>query len=500
MNHSRAKKNIIFSLGGQVIIMLMAIFVPRLIIGSYGSDTNGFLTTLTQIFSYMALLEAGIGQAAKNALYKPLAVGDRENTSYIISIANHYFQRATGIYALCVLVLACLYPVIIKTNIDPVTAFAVVILEGMTGVINFYFTQLCTVVFGADGRSYINHSINLANSAAVYAAKIIMAALGLNIILLQVTFLGINVIKAIFFRTYFRRKYRWVDFKAAPKTEKLKDRNSYVVNEIAWTIFFSTDTIVLSTFVGTTLSSVYAVYNLITNSLNSLWNALYGSLAYVLGQAFHRDRTEYMKLHNSFTSVFFGGMTILMCTAYVLMLPFIRLYTADVADVEYIYPALPLLFCLVQMISWSRFVSSNLLWLSGRGKIISRISIITAAINVVLSVILVNFYGIVGVLLGTVIALPMKVVCVTWISEKQVLQRNPLRYIVILGVNYLYFFAVVFLNRFIELPINSYLSFIGYGATVFLVCATIGVLLNIAVNPDCLRFFKSIKTAKKHAE
>ena len=496
MDNARMKKNIVFSFGAQMLIMLLGILVPRLMIGSYGSDTNGFLTTLTQIFGYMALLEAGIGQAAKNALFRPLAEKNRGGVSHIASVADRYFRRFTLIYGVGVLVLAAACPFVIKTQIDPMTVFAVVLLEGVSGVTNFYFIQICTVVLGADGRSYINQTVNLISQAAVYAVKILLAAFGINIVLLQLAFWGLTVIKAVFFRIYFRRKYAWIDFQAAPKTEKLQDRNSYVITEVAWTVFSSTDMIVLSTFVDTKMASVYTVYNLITNSLNSLWNAVYGSLTYILGQAFHKDKAQYMKLHDGFTSVFFGGMTILMCTAYVLMLPFIRLYTDGVTDVEYIHTALPLLFCLVQLISWSRYVMGNLSGLAGYAKQTSRISVIEAVSNVVLSVVLVQVYGIVGVVLATVISLPIKVIYLIWLSEKVILKRNPVRYLVILGANYLYFFAVVFVNQFIALPIHSYLSFMGYGVLVFLVCGILGVLINTAANPECIRLLKTLKNMK----
>ena len=47
----------------------------------------------------------------------------------------------------------------------------------------------------------------------------------------------------------------------------LKDRNSYILTEICWTIFSSTDMIVLSTFVSTQISSVYGIYNMIFSNI-----------------------------------------------------------------------------------------------------------------------------------------------------------------------------------------------------------------------------------------
>lgn len=50
-----------------------------------------------------------------------------------------------------------------------------------------------------------------------------------------------------------------------------------------------------------------------------------------------------------------------LTVSYWLIFPFVRLYTDGVADVNYIDPWLPLLFYLVQMLSWGRYVSSGIL-------------------------------------------------------------------------------------------------------------------------------------------
>ena len=67
---SKLFKNVITGFGGQLIAIILGLIVPRFFIMSYGSDVNGLLSTITQIFTYMALLEAGIGPIIKNALFK----------------------------------------------------------------------------------------------------------------------------------------------------------------------------------------------------------------------------------------------------------------------------------------------------------------------------------------------------------------------------------------------------------------------------------------------
>lgn len=490
---SRAFKNVFFSFGGEAIIMVLGIIVPRIMITSYGSDTNGLLNTISQIFSYMALMEAGIGQAAKNALFKPISEHNKKGISYVTSVASNYFRRITLYYAIGVLTLSVLAPLFLKTNVDRQTVFLVVLLQGMSGVVSFYYLQTMTMVLAADGRNYVNSGLKIVNQALSYSAKIIMAANGVSIIILQFVYFLITVGKVLFYKLYFKKHYNWIDLKIAPKSAELQDRNSYIITELAWTIFSSTDMIVLSTFLSTKLSSVYTVYNLVFHSLNTILSTVYFSINYILGQSFHRNRNQYMQLHDDFTSVFFGGMTVLMCTAYTLTLPFIKLYTHGVADVDYYYSELPILFCLVQELSWSRYITGNLSGVAGYAKPVSRISLIEALINIVLSIMLVNHYGIIGVLFATVIALPIKVVYLTWLSEKVILKRKALHYLTILGVNFAIFGISVLIKPVLNLQISSYTAFIKYGSIVFLTYAAVSICINTAVNPHCLRIIRQLR-------
>ena len=69
-------KNTFWNLVYQLTAVVAGFLVPRAIIGVYGSEVNGLVTSLTQFIGYFALVEAGISGAATFALYMPLAQGD----------------------------------------------------------------------------------------------------------------------------------------------------------------------------------------------------------------------------------------------------------------------------------------------------------------------------------------------------------------------------------------------------------------------------------------
>ena len=489
--------NVLTGFGGQLIAIMLGLVVPRIMITSYGSDANGLVSTLAQIFTYLALLEAGIGQSARIALYEPICSKDREAISKVYVSANSYFKKFTNYYGICVFLLALTVPFVIKSNESFLTIFLITIFEGFSGVISFYFAQTKIILLNADGKGHVNNSINLLNRIIAYSAKLLLAYLGYSIVFIQFAYFVITVIKVFFYQRYFKKNYSWLRKDIVPDHSLLKDRNSYLLTEIAWTVFSATDMIVLSMFVSTKLSSVYSVYSMIYSSLNTLLTAVSGSILYVLGQVYHESIEKYRVVHDSFNTVFIGSITILVSTAYMLTVPFLKLYTRGVTDVDYIQPELPIMFCLVQILSWNRYVTGNLTAIAGYAKQTSVISIIEALVNLICSVVLVNYYGIVGVLFATVIALPVKVIWCLYISDIKVLKRSLWKSLSIFGVNYLLFFAVVYATRFIPLEIDSYISFIQYGAVLTVIIGLIGIILNIIVNKECVSVVRRYSKKQK---
>lgn len=498
MNGAGMKKNVYINLICNLFLMLLGIVVPRIFITSYGSDINGLLSTLTQIFSYLSLMEAGVGQAAKNAMYKPMSKYDYDGVSYYASVTARYYKKISAYYGIGVVVLALVCPFVIKSNVDRTIIFLVVLIEGASKVVTYYFNSFYITFLSADGKSYINNEINLIISLLTYAAKISLALAGINIVFLQAAYFVIRIVTVFIYKHYFKKNYSWLDLKRAPENEKLEDRTSYGIEALSWMAYQSTDMIVLSTFVNTTLSSVYAVYTLVINCLNTIINSVYTGVNYRLSLMYYENIERYKEMHNIYTSFFLGGMTVLLCTAYILILPFMNLYLGNITDAQYVNPSLPLMFCLIQLISWSRYVTGNLAGVAGYQKQQGRVSIIEATINIVLSVILVQSNGIVGVLFASVVALPIKVVYLTWLCESKILKRPPWRFLGILAVNYAYFAFVVYIKRFLEFTIPDYGSFIKYGFITLAICASVGVVINVAVNPSCVKVLKLLRKGGKN--
>lgn len=481
----------------QVIILIFGFIIPRIIMRSYGSDTNGLTSTITQIFTYMALLEAGISQATRNKLFKPIKEDNKSEISYWLSISRRYFRKISIIYLLIVSLLSVVLPFVFNTDVGYWTIAFYILFEGLTSVVSFYFINTWVSFLNSKGDTYVVNGLTLLNKVLCYGVKIVLVLHGINIALIQVGYFLVSILQVILYYMYMKKKYSWINYSMPVKDAILPDRKSYIIIEIAWTIFSSTDMILLSIFVSTKISSVYSVYNLPYIALNGLLNAVYCALNYNLGIEYHKDIEKYKKLHDMFNSIFFGAMTVLMSVTYILMIPFVKLYTNDITDVNYIYPILPLLFCIIQLLSWGRYVSGNLLGVAGRIKPAVKINIIEALMNLFLSLILIKKYGIVGVLVATVCALPIKFIYCNYVADKIILKRSMKKTILILVSNILLFFGTILISNFLKLKILNFTSFIIYGVVIFLIILIVSILLNIVVNKDLLNFKEIIKRGRK---
>jgi O-antigen/teichoic acid export membrane protein len=136
-------------------------------------------------------------------------------------------------------------------------------------------------------------------------------------------------------------------------------------------------------------------------------------------------------------------------------------------------------------------IAGNLTGLAGYAKQVSKISMIEAITNIVLSVILVNRFGIAGVLFATVIALPLKLVYCNWLADKVILKRSPFKTIRILAVNIGLFLVLVFIRNQINIEISSYGMFVKYGI-LFTVCSVL--LFSVANVLANRKIYTTLKT------
>ena len=82
-----------FSMLLQITTLVSGFVLPRIILGTFDSNVNGLVNSISQFLNVVTLLDLGVGAVVESALYKPLAEKDNDEISRIFASATKFFKR-----------------------------------------------------------------------------------------------------------------------------------------------------------------------------------------------------------------------------------------------------------------------------------------------------------------------------------------------------------------------------------------------------------------------
>jgi len=468
MKGRRSFYNILLGLISLLITIFFNLIIPRLFILKLGSEVNGFMSSITQIFIYLMLLEAGVGEATIQALYKPLTVDDKESLNGILSATSRYYNKTGKFYLLTVVIISILYPIITKSQINSVTISLVILFTGVVGVINYFLQAKFKLLLIAEGKTYIITTANLVVNTLSNITKIVLLLLNFNILIIQISYFIISFLQMFLIWIYIKKHYKWIDLKVKPDYSAISQKNSVLVHQISGMVFYNTDVLILTFFCGFAVVSVYTMYNLIFQMISSVITNISSGVIFVLGSSYFEDKEKFLDLYNSFESYYMSIVFALSTISYILILPFMKLYTAGITDVNYIDTLLPTMFAILNLLSYVRMPGVYSINIAGHFKKTQYRSIFESVINIIVSLICVNFFGIYGVLIGSITALLYRTNDIILYTSKQIIKRNSLITYKKCFINIAILFIIVFLVYKFNLSIESYSEFLIIGSLLLI--------------------------------
>lgn len=467
--------NILFGVGSQVITAAIGIFLPRLFITTYGSETNGFLSSINQVLTYVVLLELGIGTASLQALYKPVATGDRDQISGIMSATSRFYTRTGVLYLLCVAILAVVYPLAVGSEIPVWEQVAVILIVGGSGSIGYFIHAKIRVLLNADGKQYIYTNVHTIIQIANSVLKIVLILLGQNIVFIQLGHMILNLLLAFYLKHYAKKHYPWLNLKAKPDRAAISQKNNVIVHEVSQMVFNHTDVLLLTIFTDLKVVSVYVTYNMIVDIISTLIGNFHNGFVFRLGQLFNLDKERYKQVYDTYETGYMLLSSALYCVTFLFLLPFMTLYTKGVTDANYLDKWLPVLFVSIKMLVTGRAVAGYTITFAQHFKRTQWRALLETAINLVVSIVGVIYYGLYGVLFGTIAALLYRANDMILYANYVVMKQSPLRTYLRWIVNGLAFIVVFCFSKLI--PIDSANYFELLWKSVFYTAVSFSVFL-----------------------
>ena len=493
-------KNIKANVLYQLITIALGIFIPRLVLVNLGSEANGLLNSTNQMLVYLALLEGGIGLTITQAMYKPVAEKNRNEVNGIMAASNDFYREVGTLYFIGVFIIALFYTFTVQTSFPKLTVFLVILLTGMPQVINFFFQGKYRTLLSVDGKGYVLTNMSTVFYIGTSITKILLLLNGYGVVAIQLMYFVISLLQMVFILWYVKKSYPWLDLSVKPMKEKIGKRGSVFIHQIAGYVFNSTDNIILTYFCGLKTVSVYAMYNMLFGMVNSLIGNVMGGAVFALGQIFQADRQRFLKVNNCYETLNLA-LTFAACSvAYICILPFMKLYTKGVTDIDYIDQLLPVLFVAIMVLQAGRDPSMRIINFAGKFKETQPHALAEMIVNLVVSILGVIRFGIYGVLFGTVAALVVRSILMIHYSYGVILQTNEFRIYRKWLINIVLLLAFERCLRLVPCQLDTYFGIFLYAAGTMIAALIVFVGSAMLYDKDAretlVEYYRELKVKK----
>lgn len=486
----RARKlawNTVSSMIYQITRIICGFILPRLILFYYGSSINGLVNSIAQFLSIITFLELGIGAVVQSALYKPLADNDNRSVSEIMKSAEKFFRKIALILLLYVIVLVIVYPSMINKEYDALFTGMLIISISISSFAEYYFGIVERLLLTADQRGYIQYTAQTTTVVLNTLVSAVLIHLGASI--QAVKFIGslIFLIRPIFLRYYTSRHYQ-IDRKIEYSGEPIKQKWNGLAQHFSAVILDGTDIIVLTLFSSLPSISIYSVYYLVVSGVKQLFISMTNGIQSLMGELWAKqERDELNKLFSWVEWVIHSAVTVIFGCSATLIVPFVLVYTKDISDTQYAVPVFGLLLTLAHGFHCLRLPYNLMIFAGNHYRQTQWNYVVSACLNIIISIIVVRRHGMVGVAVGTLAAMLFQTVWMAYYISRNLIQWPFRAFIKQMIVDTLVFCLAFVLCRNIQLGSISYISWIIMAIKVTCIWIVISLILNMVIYPEKLK-------------
>lgn len=421
------KKVTLINIISNIVLQIANIFswfiIPKIILSYFGSDVNGLVSSITQFLSYITLIEGGITGVVMANLYKPLVNNDTEKISAIVKTSKQFYRKIGFIFVVYCIALAIIYPIIFNTGFDYFYVFSLVIVLSINLLIQYMYSLAFKNLLNADKKGYVVSFVQtlilVLGIMLSYVSVIIYPSIHILKLITGLLF----ILQPIVYNKYIKKHYD-ISYDVKEDKNLLEERwNGFAIN-IAAFIHNCTDIAILTIFTDLATVSIYSVYSIVTSGLISIFNAVSNAIVPTIGHAYANGNIEELnKKMDLYEFITFNSVFYMFTIAGLLITPFVMIYTSGIKDADYNQFIFGILLVLAEALYLIKFPHLNLAYSANKFKNLTIPAFIEAGINIIVSLILVNKLGLIGVAIGTICAMAYRMVYQVYFSTKLINTR-----------------------------------------------------------------------------
>lgn len=404
-----AAKNIAFGYIGNLTTQLLG-FILRTVFISYLGDTlNGINDLYTGILSVLSLAELGVGTALNYSLYGPVARKDYEKIKSYMQLYKKAYRVIGLVIALIGLAISPFLPYLVKqpkgVSVRDLTLYYFIFLFN---TVSTYFVAYKYSLAYAEQKNYIQTNTITITKMITVTLQIAVIVTTRNFYLYLLTAAAVELIQKIFISWYLNRLYPYLKDKNVKKLSKeetgevVTKTKALVFHKIGDVARLQTDSMIISAFINVTLVGFVGNYNMILNSVANFVNIIFNSVLSSFGNLIATESKEkqysVFKVYRFFACWIYGFSAV---GFFLLLTPFIVIWQGP----EKVLAAGAVACILIDYyFKGDRIVLSNFKTAAGVFEQDKYLALIQGGVNLILSIVLVQKIGLVGIYIGTIIS------------------------------------------------------------------------------------------------
>lgn len=494
--------NMVMSIAARIVTLVAGLLVQRKILIAYGSILNGLTSSITQVMSYMILLEAGLGTASIQALYGPLAAEDWPGISEIFTATGQEYRRITATFIVLLAGVSVTLPLAVSGEVEYATAGLLTFITGCSYVISYVLGGKYKAVLSADRKMYVLYNLDILSTVLSCLLRVLALDAGAGIVSIQCIHLLSIFIKNSGYYLYVRKKYPQINYGAPPNFQAISKRWNVLVHSIAGIVVNHTDIMMLTLFAGLKTVSLYSVYNLVFSQLSTLLQTTFLQAPQsTFGKLYNGDKNQFNAYFGAYETLFLMLLHLICAVTIIMILPFVSVYTRNVSDIAYVDPCLAFLFTGILLLNQVRVPVIMMVNISGSFKETQRGAVLEAVINLMVSSTLffLTDLGIYGLLIGTVCSYLYRTTDIILYTYKHLVKRQMSILIRTLCTNFFAMTALyVIFCLFFPIHTRSFGEWVIQGCMVSFASVVVFFLCNIVLNRQEMQKLRNL-ALKEHA-
>lgn len=471
----------------EVLAIISSLILPRVFLAFYGSEVNGLVQSITQFLSIISFMQLGIGAVIQASLYKPLVNGDSEEISRVVTSANNFFRKIGLVLIVYSIVLIFIYPRITH-NVCCYRDVALLIFAiSLNLFVQYYFGLVDIILLIADQKGYINYCGSIISLIFNTIVCVILIYAGCSIQSVKIVSSFILLIKPIYNRIYINKHYS-INRRITYSGEPIKQKWNGIAQHISSVVLDNTDTIVLTMFSTLSNVSIYGVYYMVVYGVKTLFTSVSNGIEAILGELWARNNKQELSDFFEWVEWAIHNLVILIfgCTG-TLIVPFVMLYTQGINDANYNQREFAVLIVLAHALHCIRLPYHMMIKASGRFKETQSNYFIAAIINLLVSIITVKLMGLIGVAIGTFIAMLYQTVWMAAYNSKNIFNRSIKSFIKLIMLDSFIVIIVVCIMFMLPMQANTIIKWIFSAVIVFIIWTFVILVTNYIFYKDKVR-------------